>query len=87
MRCLIVKTSKELQAGVLLAGAGLHPIAKAKRVRFDGISRTVIDGPFVQTGEFVAGFWIWKCASMDEAVDWLKKYPSPHADACEVETR
>ena len=76
-----------VKAGVMLAGDGLHPTAKGKRVRFAGTQRTVIDGPFAETKELVAGFWIWKCASMDEAVAWLKKCPNPHPDECEVEIR
>jgi hypothetical protein len=76
-----------VKAGVMLAGEGLHPSVKGKRVRFNGSSRTVIDGPFAETKELVAGFWLWKCASMDEAVAWLKKCPNPHADECEVEIR
>jgi len=76
-----------VKAGVMLAGDGLHPTAKGKRVRFKGAQRTVIDGPFAETKELVAGFWIWQCKSMDEAVAWLKKCPNPHADECEVEIR
>lgn len=76
-----------VKAGVMLAGEGLHPSTKGKRVRFAGTQRTVIDGPFAETKELVAGFWIWKCASMDEAVAWLKKCPNPHPDECEVEIR
>jgi hypothetical protein len=76
-----------VKAGVMLAGEGLHPSVKGKRVRFAGSSRTVIDGPFAETKELVAGFWLWQCASMDEAVAWLKKCPNPHADECEVEIR
>ena len=76
-----------VKAGVMLAGEGLHPTTKGKRVRFAGSSRTVIDGPFAETKELVAGFWLWKCSSMDEAVAWLKKCPNPHADECEVEIR
>ena len=76
-----------VKASVMLAGEGLHPTAKGKRVRFAGTHRTVIDGPYAETKELVAGFWIWKCASMDEAVAWLKKCPNPHPDECEVEIR
>lgn len=76
-----------VKAGVMLAGEGLHPSAKGKRVRFAGSTRIVIDGPFAETKELVAGFWLWKCASMDEAVAWLKKCPNPHPDECEVEIR
>jgi hypothetical protein len=64
------------KAGVMLAGEGLHPSSKGARVRFDGKGKTsVIDGPFAETKELVAGFWLWKCASLDEAIEWLKKAP------------
>lgn len=76
-----------VKAGVILAGEGLHPTSKGKRVRFSGKARAVIDGPFAETKELVAGFWIWQCQSMDEAVEWLKKCPNPHPDECEVEIR
>jgi hypothetical protein len=64
-----------VKAGVMLAGEGLHPSSKGKRIRFDGSKRTVIDGPFAETKELVAGFWIWQVRSMDEAVEWLKRAP------------
>ena len=64
------------KAGVMLAGEGLHPSSKGARVRFDGKGKTkVIDGPFAETKELVAGFWLWKCTSLDEAIEWLKKAP------------
>ena len=64
------------KAGVMLAGEGLHPSSKGARVRFDGKGKTsVMDGPFAETKELVAGFWLWKCASLNEAIDWLKKAP------------
>lgn len=82
------KYNEELaKAGVMLAGEGLHPSSKGKRVRFSGTQRSVIDGPFAETKELLAGFWIWNCHSMDEAVEWLKKCPSPHAEETEVEIR
>jgi len=64
-----------VNAGVMLAGEGLHPTSRGKRVRFTGDKRTVIDGPFAETKELLAGFWILNCASMDEAVDWIKRAP------------
>ena len=64
-----------VKAGVMLAGEGLHPTSKAKRMRFSGSKRTVIDGPFTETKELVAGFWIWQLRSMEEAVEWLKRSP------------
>ena len=73
-----------VKAGVMLAGEGLHPTSKAKRVRFSGDRKTVIDGPFAETKELVAGFWIWKVNSIDEAVEWLKRAPF---EETEVEIR
>jgi hypothetical protein len=70
------KYNEELvKAGVMLAGEGLHPSSKGKRVRFSGADRTVVDGPFAETKELIAGFWIWKVKSMDDAVNWLKRAP------------
>ena len=70
------KFNEELvKAGVMLAGEGLHPSSKGKRVKFEGAQRTVIDGPFVETKELVAGYWLWQVTSMDDAVEWLKKAP------------
>src|SRR5258706_15892730 len=63
------------KAGVMLAGEGLHDSSKGKRVRFEGKKKTVIDGPFAETKELVAGFWVWQVRSMDEAVEWLKRAP------------
>ena len=64
-----------VNAGIMLAGEGLHPTSKAKRVRFSGTTRTVIDGPFAETKELIAGYWIWKVKSIEEAVEWLKRAP------------
>lgn len=75
------------KAGIMLAGEGLHPSSKGKRVRFDGKSRTVIDGPFAETKELIAGYWLWQVKDMDEAVSWLKRCPNPHAEITEVEIR
>ena len=70
------KFNEELvNAGIMEAGEGLHPSSKGKRVRFSGSNRTVIDGPFAETKELIAGFWLWKVKSMDEAVEWLKRAP------------
>lgn len=75
-------------AGVLLAADGLHPTSNAARIRYDGASRTVIDGPFTETKELVAGFWIIQVGSLQEAIEWMKKAPSPHEnDIGEVEIR
>ncbi len=82
------KFNEELaKAGVLLAGDGLHPSSKGKRVRFSGGKRTVIDGPFAETKELVAGFWLWRVKSMQEAVEWVKRCPSPHEGEAEIEIR
>lgn len=79
------KFNEELvKAGVMLAGEGLHATAKGKRVKFDGGKTTVIDGPFAETKELIAGFWLWKVNSVEEAVDWLKRAPF---DKTEVEIR
>jgi hypothetical protein len=74
-------------AGIMLAGEGLHPTSKGKRVRFSGASRSVVDGPFAETKELIAGFWIWKVKSMDEAVEWVRRCPNPHPGESEIEIR
>ena len=80
------KYNEELvKAGVMLAGEGLHPSAKGKRVRFSGADRTVIDGPFAETKELIAGYWIWKVKSMDDAINWLKR--APFDGGTEIEVR
>jgi len=76
-----------VKAGIMLAGDGLKPTSKGKRVRFAGDKRTVIDGPFTETKELIAGFWIWQVRSMEEAVEWLKRCPNPHCEDSEVEIR
>ncbi|MFC7543787.1 YciI family protein [Siccirubricoccus deserti] len=76
-----------VNAGILLAGEGLHPSAKGKRVAFDGPGRTVIDGPFAATGELVAGFWLWQVKDMAEAVEWVKRCPNPMTGPSEIEIR
>ena len=75
------------KAGILLAGEGLHPSAKGKRVAFDGASRTVSDGPFASTGELVAGFWLWQVKDMEEALEWAKRCPNPMPGPSEIEIR
>jgi hypothetical protein len=80
------KYNEELaNAGVMVAGEGLHPSSKGKRVRFSGSQRTVTDGPFAETKELLAGYWLWKVKSMDEAVSWLKK--APFDEGAEIEIR
>ena len=76
-----------VKAGVILAGDGLHPSAKGARVRFSGASRTVIDGPFAETKELVAGYWLWQVRSMDEAIEWVKRCPNPMLTDSEIEIR
>ncbi len=83
------KFNEELvKAGVMLAGEGLHPSSKGARVRFSGDRRTVVDGPFSETKELIAGFWIWQVASLEEAVEWVKRIPNPMPGSeSEVEIR
>lgn len=82
------KFNEELvKAGVMLAGEGLHASSKGKRVRFEGSRRTVTDGPFAETKELVAGFWLWQVRSMEEAVEWVKRCPNPHDGPSEIEIR
>src|SRR5258708_7608621 len=82
------KFNEELaKAGVLLAGEGLQASSKGKRVRFSGEKRTVIDGPFTETKELIAGFWLWQVRSMEEAIEWVKRCPNPHEGETEIEIR
>jgi hypothetical protein len=82
------KFNEELsKAGIMLAGEGLKPSSQGARVRFSGSKRAVIDGPFAETKELVAGFWLWQVKSMAEAIEWLKRCPNPHPGECEVEIR
>src|SRR6516162_2975048 len=82
------KYNEELtKAGVMLAGEGLHPSSKGARVSFEGDKRTVTDGPFAETKELVAGFWLWKCASLQEAIEWAKRCPNPMPEESEIEIR
>jgi hypothetical protein len=76
-----------VKAGVMLAGDGLHPSKKGARVHFSGKDRLVIDGPFAETKELIAGYWLWKVASLQEAIDWVKRCPNPHDEECEIEIR
>jgi hypothetical protein len=82
------KFNEELvKAGIMLAGEGLHPSSKGARVAFSGDKRTVIDGPFAETKELVAGFWLWQVKSREEAIEWVKRCPNPHEGYTEVEIR
>jgi hypothetical protein len=76
-----------VKAGVMLAGEGLHPSSKGKRVRFLGEKKLVVDGPFAETKELIAGFWLWKVKSLEEAVEWVKRCPNPYNQDGEVEIR
>ena len=77
-----------VNAGVMLAGEGLQASSKGARVRFSGDKRTVFDGPFAETKELIAGYWMWKCKSLQDAIDWVKRCPSPHpGQECEIEIR
>ena len=82
------KYNEELvKAGIMLAGEGLQPTSKGKRVRFSGSKRTAIDGPFAETKELIAGYWMWQVRSMEEAVEWLKRCPNPQPGETDVEIR
>ncbi len=82
------KYNEELvDAGIMLAGEGLHPSSKGARVRFSGTDRMVIDGPFAETKELVAGFWLWKVDSMEQAIEWVKRCPNPMMEDSEIEIR
>ena len=76
-----------VKAGVMLAGEGLHPSSKGHRVKFSGKERTVVDGPFAETKELVAGYWLWEVKSMDEAIEWVKRCPNPMEGESEIEIR
>lgn len=75
------------KAGILLEGEGLHPSSKGKRVRFSGTTRSVIDGPFPKTRELVAGYWLWRVKSMEEAIEWVRRCPNPMMEDSEIEIR
>jgi hypothetical protein len=82
------KFNEELvKAGIMLAGDGLQPSSKGKRVKFSGEKRIVVDGPFAETKELIAGFWIWQVRSMEEALEWVKRCPNPHEGDGEIEIR
>ena len=84
----MTKFNEELvKAGVMLAGEGLQASSKGKRVRFAGKNRTIVDGPFAETKELIAGFWLWQVRSMEEALEWAKRCPNPHEEDCELEIR
>jgi hypothetical protein len=76
-----------VKAGIMQAGEGLHPSSKGARVHFSGTKRTVTDGPFAETKELIAGFWLWQCKSLAEAIEWAKKCPNPTGDESQLEIR
>lgn len=76
-----------IEAGIMLAGEGLHPTSNARRVTFNGAERIVTDGPFAETKEIVAGYWIWEVKDMDEAVEWVKKCPNPMVSSSDIDIR
>jgi hypothetical protein len=76
-----------VNAGILLAGEGLHPSSRGARVRFSGDKRTVIDGPFAETKELIAGYWLWQVGSLEEAIEWVKRCPNPLEGESEIEIR
>ena len=82
------KYNEELvNAGVMMAGEGLHPSSKGARVKFSGANRTVVDGPFAESKELIAGFWLWELNSLEEAIEWVKRCPNPHHEDSEIEIR
>ena len=82
------KYNQELvKAGILLAADGLHPSSRGVRVHFSGTNRTVTDGPFAETKELVAGFWLWEVRSMEEAIEWVRRCPNPHVGESDIEIR
>jgi hypothetical protein len=87
LRAMGAYNEELVKAGLMLAGEGLHPSSRGKRVRFSGKERKVIDGPFAETKELIAGFWIWQVKSMDEALEWVRRMPNPHRVESEIELR
>ena len=88
MLTAMTRYNEELvKAGVMLAGEGLHPSSKGARVRFSGDKRTVIDGPFTETKELVAGYWLFQCKSLEEAIEWVKRCPNPMPGESDIEIR
>jgi hypothetical protein len=84
---MLAYNEKLVKAGIMLAGDGLHPSSRGKRVHFKGEKRTVIDGPFAETKELIAGYWLWQVRSMDEAVEWVKRCPNPMESESDIEIR
>jgi hypothetical protein len=76
-----------VDAGVMLGGEGLHPTSRGARIHFDGTRRTITDGPFAETGQLICGYWLWRCESMEEAIEWAKRFPNPTGEQAEIEIR
>ncbi len=76
-----------MKAGIMVGGEGLQPTSKGARVKFSGSKRTVVDGPFMETKELIAGYWVWKCKSKEEAIEWVKRCPNPMGTESEIEIR
>ena len=87
LRQMVNYNEQLVKAGVMLAGEGLQPSSKGARIKFSGDKRTVTDGPFAETKELIAGFWIWQCNSLAEAIDWAKRCPNPTGEESELEIR
>jgi hypothetical protein len=87
MTAMTAYNERLVKAGVMVSGEGLHPSSKGKRVRFSGEKRTVVDGPFAEVKELIAGFWIWNVKSIEEAVDWVKQCPNPTGEESVIEIR
>ena len=86
-RDMLAYNEQLVKAGIMLAGDGLQPTSKAKRVHFKGDKRTVVDGPFTETKEIIAGYWIWQVRSMDEAIEWVKRCPNPMDSESDIDIR
>jgi len=86
-RDMLAYNEQLVKAGIMLAGDGLQPTSKAKRVHFKGDKRTVVDGPFTETKEIIAGYWIWQVRSMDEAIEWVKRCPNPMESESDIDIR
>lgn len=87
LEAMMAYNEELVKAGIMKGGDGLHPSSKGARVQFDGAKRSVVDGPFAETKELVAGYWLWECASLDEAIAWVKRCPNPMPGPSEIEIR
>jgi len=87
LEAMMAYNEELVKAGIMKGGDGLQPSAKGARVQFDGTKRSVVDGPFTETKELVAGYWLWECASLDEAIAWVKRCPNPMPGPSEIEIR